>query len=101
MFRPELYSRLSGLPLGRRITAQSIARALLHPEGILRGCPPGARRLVLLNKADSAARRNFARAIADSICEQGCGRLDRVLVGSLHDPALIHDWVDVPRSCAA
>ncbi|MEN8172907.1 MAG: selenium cofactor biosynthesis protein YqeC [Chloroflexota bacterium] len=51
--RPERFSSLSGLPLGEPITIQALARVLTHAKGGLRSIPPHARRIALLNQADT------------------------------------------------
>ena len=51
--RPEIFSRLSGLNVGDVITHQAINRVLNHPSGGLKSIPPIARRVILLNQADT------------------------------------------------
>lgn len=51
--RPERFSELSGLKLGGTITPEALLRVLVHPQGGLKGVPPGARKVALLNQADT------------------------------------------------
>jgi len=51
--RPEIFSRLSGLDLGEKITLDALARLLAHPAGGQKNIPFSARRTLLLNQADS------------------------------------------------
>ena len=44
---------LCGLPLGAAVTEQTIAAVLCHPDGGGKGVPPGARRVVLINKVET------------------------------------------------
>ncbi|MFC1997072.1 selenium cofactor biosynthesis protein YqeC [Chloroflexota bacterium] len=52
--RPEIFSALSGLQLEEIVTTETIAKVLTHPQGGLKNIPPQARRMVLLNQADTA-----------------------------------------------
>jgi molybdenum cofactor cytidylyltransferase len=61
--RPEAFARLSGLSSGDVIDAAALRRVLVHPQGGLKGIPPGARRILLLNQADTEALQSQARAM--------------------------------------
>jgi probable selenium-dependent hydroxylase accessory protein YqeC len=65
--RPKRVAELSGAILDQPLSAEAIARVLVHPLGPLRDLPTGARALVLLNKADSTERRAAAESIAQAI----------------------------------
>ena len=65
--RPQRVAELSGAGLGEPVTAETIARVMVHPEGPLRDAPHSARVVILLNKADSAERRAAAAEIADAL----------------------------------
>ena len=62
--RPEQFARLSGLRPGEAITPEALSRVLAHPQGGLKNIPPAARRVLLLNQADSAHKQAQAHAIA-------------------------------------
>lgn len=51
--RPEIFSSLSGLEPGESITLDAMARLLAHPAGGQKNIPLSARRILLLNQADS------------------------------------------------
>jgi molybdenum cofactor cytidylyltransferase len=65
--RPELFSVLSGLELGEVVTPEAFAAVLGHPEGGLKNIPSDARRVLLLNQADTpelqAAGQSLARKL--------------------------------------
>ncbi len=65
--RPEIFARLSGLQLGETITAAALTRVLIHPEGGLKNIPPAARRVALLNQADTPDLQAQADAIAKAL----------------------------------
>jgi len=65
--RPERFAELSGLALGEPVTQAALARVLLHPYGGLKGLPPGARRVALLNQADTPALQALALRLAERL----------------------------------
>lgn len=65
--RPERFARLSGLKPGAIVDSPAIARVLAHPEGGLRNMPPGARRIALLNQADTPDLEAAARGLAAAL----------------------------------
>ena len=58
--RPALFSAISGCPLGDPVSPEAVAAALAHPEGGLKNIPPGVKRAVLLNQADTPELRDLA-----------------------------------------
>lgn len=67
--RPEIFSALSDTPLDAPVTPEGLTRLLLHPQGGLKGIPQGARRLVLLNQADTLEIQGIARRMARSLLQ--------------------------------
>jgi len=65
--RPELFSKLSGLQVGEPITSDALIRVLGHPEGGLKNIPAGARRIALLNQADTLELQGIAHALAQPL----------------------------------
>ena len=62
--RPEHFARLSGLSLGDAITPDAIAKVLCDPSGGLKNVPSTARRIALLNQADTPELQAQAQVIA-------------------------------------
>ena len=58
--RSEVYSKLSGLKIGEEIGTDTIIRVLTCVEGGLKNIPDGARRIVLLNQADTTELQSTA-----------------------------------------
>ncbi len=54
--RSGLFAKLVGARTGESITARHLARLAAAPEGLFKAAPPGARRLVALNKAELLSR---------------------------------------------
>jgi molybdenum cofactor cytidylyltransferase len=65
--RPEVFSSLSGLKMGDPITPAALARVLAHPAGGLKNIPRQARRVALLNQADSPELQAQAKMLAESL----------------------------------
>ncbi len=65
--RPEVFARLSGTDMGATISLEGLLRVLTHPQGGLKNIPGQARRLVLLNQADTPELQAQARALASGL----------------------------------
>ena len=83
VFRPEIFSRISGLLLGSPVTEGSIACVIEHREGLFKGSPAGARRVLLLNKAEGAGTRRAGQKIASILLESGRRGIEKVLIGAV------------------
>ena len=81
--RPELLGRLVGCAPGEAISPERILLLAASPEGLFKGTPPGATRILLLNKAD-AVPRELAQRCASLIRESGL--VDSVVIGALGAP---------------
>ena len=77
-FRPELLSRICRLDAGEEITAEAIGRLCAHPEGLFHKAESGARKWIVVNKADLEASVEKLRKIAYTVQE---------LAGRPHGPA--------------
>ncbi len=65
--RPEIFSRLSGLKIGEIITLEALSRVLVHPAGGLKNIPQQARRIVLLNQADTPELQAQGKTLAEKL----------------------------------
>ena len=77
--RPEIYSQLSGLPIGDPVTSESITCVLTHAQGGLKNIPPIARRVALLNQAELPELRSIGGGMAHKLLDH----FESVVVGSL------------------
>ncbi len=82
VFRAELWSARTGLALGAPVSAGSIARMAVHPDGLGRGCPAGARMVLFLNQADTASKVAAASRVIDALAKAD-RRPERVVIGCL------------------
>ncbi len=81
--RPEIFSRLAGLPLPASITPVALMRVLTHPAGGLKNIPSAARRVVLLNQADTPTVQAQGKLLAEELIPM----VDAVIIASLSPPA--------------
>jgi molybdenum cofactor cytidylyltransferase len=88
--RPEIFARLCGLGIGDTVTPEAIVSVLAHQAGGLKNIPPQARRVALLNQADTTELQSFAGRIAGELLPH----YDAVISASLKPQAL------APRSPA-
>jgi len=65
--RPEIFARLSGLQPGEMISIESLVHVLNNPAGGLKHIPAAARRVVLLNQADTPELQSQACAAVKSL----------------------------------
>lgn len=76
------FSQLSGLPLSASVTPQAVTAVLAHPEGGLKNIPPGARRIALLNQADTPGLRSIGGGMVNALL----AHFHAVVLGSLLEP---------------
>lgn len=81
--RPEIFGKLAGLRPGEPVNAEALARVLTHPQGGLKGIPENARRIALLNQADTKK----LQAQANGMTQRLLACFDAVAIASLQLPA--------------
>jgi len=96
VFRPEIFAELTGLAMGRTVSAAAIAASLTHPEGIFKGSPGAAGRYLFLNKAESAGEMQAGREVVKIIKATPSARIKRVLIGRIlkNPPVTEHYDID-------
>jgi molybdenum cofactor cytidylyltransferase len=77
--RPEIFSSLSGLSLGGTIKPSDLVRVLTHSSGGLKNIPPAARKVAVLNQADTSELQVQGKAIANDLI----AKYDSVIVTSI------------------
>jgi len=77
--RAEIFSRLSSLQLNQAVTPDAVIRMLTHPLGGLKNIPPHARRVALLNQADTPELQSIGGRMAQELL----AHFDSVIVGTL------------------
>jgi molybdenum cofactor cytidylyltransferase len=77
--RPEIFATLSGLKNDDCITSASIIRVLAHPKGGLKNIPAQARKIALINQADTPELQSIGGQMAEELLRH----FDSVVVSSL------------------
>ena len=83
VFRLGLFREITGLENGETITSPALARVFQSPNGLLKGTPDTARRIVFLNKMDLLASEEEGRGLARLLLQCPSARVERVVMGSL------------------
>ena len=65
--RPEIYSHLAGLKIGEAISLSAMKKVICHPLGGLKNIPSHARKIILLNQADTQELCEKAEELASSL----------------------------------
>ena len=77
--RANIFSKLTGSPFNEPITAEAVWKLLVHPQGGLKNIPDTARRIVVLNQADTPE----LQAVGGQIAGQLLNHYDSAVVGSI------------------
>lgn len=77
--RADIFASLAGLAQGASITPEALVSVLSHPQGGLKAIPDRARRLVLLNQADTPELQSAAGSMARRLLQY----FEAVVVASL------------------
>ncbi|MDI7259853.1 MAG: selenium cofactor biosynthesis protein YqeC [Thermodesulfobacteriota bacterium] len=83
VFQAERVSRLTGIPVGRKMTEEGMALLMVHPEGLFKGAPSTSKLIAFLNKVEILDGLIRANRIAQKIFEKGHPRIERVILGQL------------------
>ncbi len=81
--RPEILGPLVGCAEGEPLRPEHLLRLARAPEGLFKGAPSGARRAIVLNKAD-AAPPETTRALVEALAEED-SPADAIVACSLRD----------------
>ncbi len=91
VFRAELFSRISDLPLCSAVTEASIARIIEHKDGLFKGCPR-SKRFVLLNKAETELTRRAARKIGSLVLKNNATGIEKIIIGAIGNEFPAIEW---------
>ena len=86
VFRPEIVSRLLGVPLGEVVSAESIAFLLTYHQGIIKGSPDQARIVPFINKVDLDKGLSKGRDLASKILAMRHPQIEQVVLGQVRLP---------------
>jgi probable selenium-dependent hydroxylase accessory protein YqeC len=83
VFRADRVSKLTGIPIGERVTEEAIAVLMTHPKGIFKGAPSSSKVVGFLNKVDIPNGITKAKGIAQKIIQIRHPQMERVVLGQL------------------
>ncbi len=83
VFQPVRVSKMTGIPIGEKLTDEAMAILMTHPEGLLKGTPSSSRVVSFLNKVDIPNGVVKARGVAQKILEKKHRQIERVVLGQL------------------
>ena len=81
VFRADRFAALTGLSPGEPVTASSVVSVLLHDNGMMKGAPAGACKIVFLNEAGQVELRRAGMEVAALLRQMGGDKLQGVLIG--------------------
>jgi molybdenum cofactor cytidylyltransferase len=89
--RPEIFSKLSGSEVGAIVTAQALLQVLTHSQSGIKNIPKGARRVIILNQADTDELQSTANQMVQPLLST----FDSVIIASLREESIyaVHERV--------
>lgn len=83
VFRQDQFESITRLRPGEKLTPGALAKVFQSPDGLFRGCPEGAKRVVFLNKLDLLPKNRDAEDLAGLLLQGPDTPVDLVVVGSI------------------
>lgn len=93
VFRSDIAARLLGVPLGKVISAESIALLITHEQGIIKGSPARARITPFINKVDLPQGLDGARGVAGKVLAVNHPQIRQVVLGQARMPQPVVELV--------
>jgi probable selenium-dependent hydroxylase accessory protein YqeC len=83
VFQAERVSRITGIPVGGKMTQEAMAILLTHPEGLFKGAPVSSRRVAFINKVDILGGLAKGKGIAEKVFQRQHPGIERVVLGQV------------------
>ena len=83
VFQPERVSKITGIPIGEKLTDEAMAVLMTHSEGIFRGAPSSSRVVAFLSKVDLADGVAKAKNIARKVLDKKHQKIEKIILGQL------------------
>jgi probable selenium-dependent hydroxylase accessory protein YqeC len=83
VFQPERVSKITGVPMGERLTDEAMAILVTHPDGIFKGTLSSSRVIAFLNKVDIPNGVAKAKSISQKILDKKHQQIERIVLGQL------------------
>jgi len=84
VFQPERVSKITGIPVGERLTDEAMAILMTHSEGIFKGAPSSSMVVAFLNKVDLPDGVAKARNIAQKVLDKKHQKIEKIVLGQLN-----------------
>jgi molybdenum cofactor cytidylyltransferase len=94
--RPEIFAKLSGHHIGEVVSKEAIVSVLHNKNGGLKNIPNNARRILLLNQADTPELQAQGKAIADQLKDD----YHSIILSSLVKGNLVHSSSIEEKDCS-
>ncbi len=95
VFRPELFSMLTGLKIGDPVTETAIIDVITHKNGMMKGAPVHAEKIALFNQTEKSEKIESGKAIFDLLSARSNTGLKRAILATLPESPQIIDYVDL------
>ena len=95
VFRPEVFSMLTGLKIGDPITETAVVDALIHKNGILKGAPAHAAKLAWFNQAEKTDEMVSGKAIINILSARPKTGIKRAILATLLEYPQIIEAIDL------
>lgn len=94
LFRAEIWAELTGTNLGDPVMPEALAAVVLHKGGLAKGCPPGTRNVLFLNRSSSLQRLLDAKEVFRKLSDADGPKPATVVAGWLLPEPGISEIID-------
>ncbi len=81
VFRPTLFSNLTGLKWGRVITIKEVVTLINHPDGLYKNSPEPARHSLFFNKVNNCEKKQIATEVALEVIMNNQADINVIIIG--------------------
>jgi probable selenium-dependent hydroxylase accessory protein YqeC len=82
VFRPHIFSRLTGLEWGEKISVDVIASLVHHPHGLFKNSPVSARKHLFINKINNEKKAEIAEELATKVLQDNQAKISDIMIGN-------------------
>ena len=84
VFRPHIFSQLTGIKFGEKISLNAITTLIFHPQGLFKNAPLHSKCHLFINKVDNEIREKLAEELVTQILRYNKKRIDDIIIGATH-----------------
>ena len=95
VFRPEVFSMLTGLKIGDPVTETAIIDVLIHKNGMMKGAPVHAEKIAFFNQTEKPNKTASGKAIFDLLLTKSKTGLKRAILATLIEDPQVIDYIDL------